>query len=245
MAKPEYANKTTGDLAKPLPMDGVQTTTYNYTTNKATTTTHEAGSTSKTPITSTRITNITTTSNSDGSFTTVPSDSTIAPIVSGSSGGSVSSFSTTWGTGTGTTSGTGTGTTSGNGLTKAELIDVLNTGVNTPSIPSNGNFDSLGTDDLTSLEQSGTSFIDNVKGQIDSMSTVYNSTQNIINNGWGSSVSVPSGSCGAGMQLNFHGKNVDLCPPLSNFLGIASPVVSLLVTISGIAFSIAIFIGGF
>jgi hypothetical protein len=124
MAKPEYVNKTTGDLAKPLPMAGVQTTTYNYSTNKATTTTHEAGSTSTTPITTTRTTNITVTQNSDGTVTTVPADTTIAPIVSGSGGGSVSSSaSTTWGTGTG---GTGTGTGTGTGSGDKDYTAVLN-----------------------------------------------------------------------------------------------------------------------
>jgi len=108
MAKSEYVNKTDGTLSKPLPMDGVQSTVYNYTTNKATTTTHEAGSTSAAPITTTRTTPITVVQNPDGTVTTVPTDTTIAPIVSGSGGGSVSaSGSSTWGTGTGTTSGDG------------------------------------------------------------------------------------------------------------------------------------------
>ncbi|MCX6062081.1 MAG: hypothetical protein NT103_07535 [Campylobacterales bacterium] len=107
-----YVDVSTGTLTAPIPLDGTQTTNYDYGTNTATTTTYEAGSTSSNPITTTKTTPITVTQNPDGTVTTTPNDPTVAPTVSGSGGGSVVSSSTTSGTG-GT--GSGTGGSTGNG----------------------------------------------------------------------------------------------------------------------------------
>lgn len=115
LSDPSYVNKIDGSLAKPIPLGGTQNTTYDYQNNIATTTTHEAVSTSANPITSTKTTTITVTQNTDGTITTNTTDPAVAPSVTGSGGGSVSSSSssstTGWGTGTGTTSGAGAGDT--------------------------------------------------------------------------------------------------------------------------------------
>ena len=47
------------------------------------------------------------------------------------------------------------------------------------------------------------------------------------------------------LHFDFHGKHVDLCPPLVNSTQQFSPIVSSVVTLGGMAFAIAIFIGGF
>ncbi len=108
MADSSNVNKTDATLTNPIPMDGVSATTYDYTANTATTTTHSTGSTSSNPITTTKTTPITVSQNPDGTVTTTPTDTTVAPTVSGSGGGSITSPAT--GTG-GTSSGTGTGGT--------------------------------------------------------------------------------------------------------------------------------------
>jgi hypothetical protein len=80
---------STGSLINPISLAGIQTTSYDYATNTATTVTHSPTSTSSNPVTSTRTSSFTVTQNLDGSVTTIPTDSTSVPVVSGSGGGSV------------------------------------------------------------------------------------------------------------------------------------------------------------
>lgn len=110
MSNSSNVDKTNATLLNPIGLEGTVSTSYNYTDNTATTITHEAGSTSATPITTTKTTSITVSQNPDGTVTTTPTDTTVAPTVSGSNGGSITSPSTTSGTvGTGTGGSTGSG----------------------------------------------------------------------------------------------------------------------------------------
>ncbi len=114
MSNSSNVNKTDATLLNPIGLEGTVSTSYDYDKNIATTITHEAGSTSATPITSTKSTTITVSQNPDGTVTTTPTDTTVAPTVSGSDGGSITSPSTPTTSSTGDT-GTGTGASTGNG----------------------------------------------------------------------------------------------------------------------------------
>lgn len=100
LANSSNVDTSTGQLKQPISLSGVQTTTYDYTNNTATTVTHEATSTSSNPVTTTKTTTITVSQNPDGSVTTTPADSSVAPTVSGSGGGSITIPVNTSGTGT-------------------------------------------------------------------------------------------------------------------------------------------------
>lgn len=112
MADPSNVNTDTGELINPIPTAGMTITTYDYATNTATTEYHLPDSTSSVPHTSTTSTSFTVTQNFDGTVTTVPTNTAVAPTVSGTDGGTVVSAPTapvsSGSTGSGTTTGDGT-----------------------------------------------------------------------------------------------------------------------------------------
>ncbi len=112
MANPSNVNTDTGELINPISTAGVTVTTYDYSTNTATTEYHLPDSTSSVPHTSTTSSSFTVTQNIDGTVTTVPTNTAVAPTVSGTDGGTVVSAPTapvsSGSTGTGTSTGSGT-----------------------------------------------------------------------------------------------------------------------------------------
>lgn len=80
---PSNINPTTHTLINPIDTTGLQTSTYDYSNNTATTTTQTSPTTVNTQTTS-----IALSQNSDGTVLTIPS-TPIAPVVTGSSGGGV------------------------------------------------------------------------------------------------------------------------------------------------------------
>ena len=135
LSNPANVNTTTGELSSPISLAGVQSTTYDYTTNTATTVTHASTSTSSVPVVSTSTSSFTVTQNLDGTVTTAPTDSSTVPTVSGSGGGSVVSAPSSYNTGTGTDtgSGTGTGTTPGDGTDYTGLLTDIKSNTGTSS----------------------------------------------------------------------------------------------------------------
>jgi hypothetical protein len=103
---------STGQPITPISLSGIESTIYDYETNTATTVRHLPDSTSSVPHTSTTTTSFTVTQNIDGSVTTVPTNTAVAPTVSGTDGGTVVSAPTapvsSGSTGSGTTTGDGT-----------------------------------------------------------------------------------------------------------------------------------------
>lgn len=91
----------------------------------------------------------------------------------------------------------------------------------------------------------GTSeLFDNIHTQLTAIETTFESTQALINGSWTPPV-FPAGSCGDSLVLNWHGRNIDLCPPIVETTSHFSPIVASIVTLGGMALSITIFIGGF
>lgn len=151
MADPVNIDKDTGTIINPISTAGIQTTTYDYSTNVATTVTHSSSSTSAVPVTTSASTSFTVVQNVDGTVTTTPTDTTVAPTVSGSGGGFVVSSPT----GTGTT----TGTTTGTGEYAQVLNDIKNNTSSTNSILDNiSSFLSAGTNSNSALTDGSDTF---------------------------------------------------------------------------------------
>lgn len=112
------------NVTAPSPsLKDVKETSYDYVNNTATTFTHSPTSTPENPVTTSQTTPISVIQNPDGTVTTLPTNTTIAPTVSGSGGGTIVSPSTS---GTGGT-GSGTGTTSGTGLDYSGVLNDIRT----------------------------------------------------------------------------------------------------------------------
>lgn len=82
---PTNINPDTREIINPIDTTGIKEIDYDYTTDVATVKTHQSDGTVTTVQTS-----FTTSQNSDGTVTTTPTNSSIAPTVSGSLGGSAS-----------------------------------------------------------------------------------------------------------------------------------------------------------
>lgn len=112
------------NVTAPSPsLKDVKETSYDYPNNTATTLTHASTSTPENPVTTSQTTPISVIQNPDGTVTTLPTNTTVAPTVSGSGGGSLVLTSTS---GTGGT-GSGTGTTSGTGLDYSGVLNDIRT----------------------------------------------------------------------------------------------------------------------
>lgn len=112
------------------------------------------------------------------------------------------------------------------------------------SLPSTPDFIPFDSNPITELVDESAELFQNINDQITSTKTVFDNTLSMIQGGW-NPPPIPPGSCGDSLAFDFHGKHVDLCPPLVNSTQQFSPIVSSVVTLGGMAFAIAIFIGGF
>jgi hypothetical protein len=171
LANSANVDKNTATLLNPVSLAGLETTTFNYGTNIATTEYHLSDSTSTVPHTATTTSSFSVTQNIDGTVTTTPTNTSVAPTVSGGGGGTVVSppisTTSTGGTGTGTNSTTGTG---------PDYTEVLN------KIETNTNRDANNTDGILSYIKSmfvkdeaqntfNTALIQAQKDEMDSVNT--------------------------------------------------------------------------
>lgn len=239
-------NITQSDLA------GTTVTKYNYSTNTATTETIKSDGTT---VTST--TPITPITNPDGTVTAQSHNEAVAPSVTGTKSSTIqvpewNQYQTIaqWtetiktNSGTGSTSGGGTTGTVPVNTGDATADAIVNAKMPSYSLGDVGSFDTYDRSVVDDMHSTTNGFLDNIQNQIDAAQMVYDQTSSLVNGGW-QAPQIPAGECGTGMSIDFHGQHVDLCPPIANFLSPISPIVTLLVTIAGTAFAIAIFIGGF
>lgn len=122
--------------------------------------------------------------------------------------------------------------------------DLLNAPMPSYNVPQTGDFIPFDSNPITEMIESASEMFSNIEDQISSTKTVFDNTKLMLEGGWTPPV-IPSGSCGDSMAFDFHGRHIDLCPPLVNSTAVASPIVSSVVTIGGMAFAVVIFIGGF
>lgn len=126
----------------------------------------------------------------------------------------------------------------------AEAQDLINAPMPSYNVPSVGEFIPFDSNPVTDMINGTSELFSNISSQIASTKTVFDNTKSMLQGGWTPPV-IPAGSCGDSMAFDFHGRHIDLCPPLVNSTAVASPIVSSVVTIGGMAFAVIIFVGGF
>lgn len=128
--------------------------------------------------------------------------------------------------------------------TTAEGQDIINAPMPSYNVPTVGDFVPFDSNPISEMITGSSELFSNISNQIASTKTVFDNTKLMLEGGWTPPV-IPAGSCGDSMAFDFHGRHIDLCPPLVNSTAVASPIVSSVVTIGGMGFAVMIFIGGF
>lgn len=121
---------------------------------------------------------------------------------------------------------------------------IINATMPNYSLPNTPEFIPFDSNPITQMIDSASQMFSNIEQQIASTKTVFDNTKLMLEGGW-TPPTIPAGSCGDSMAFDFHGRHIDLCPPLANSTAVASPIVSSVVTIGGMAFAVSIFFGGF
>jgi hypothetical protein len=109
-----------------------------------------------------------------------------------------------------------------------------------PDVPSITNFDIW---DLDHFRYNAQTMVNNVLDQVDNVQNTFENTKNILDHGF-QPIVLPVGACGQSMIINFYGKTVDLCPPLTETTSKYHDLFQLIVFLVGIVLSIKIFISG-
>lgn len=122
--------------------------------------------------------------------------------------------------------------------------DLINAPMPSYSFPALAEFVPFDSNPITDMITGANLMFTNISNQISSTSTVFDNTKALLKGGWTPPV-IPSGSCGESLAFNFHGKHIDLCPPLVNATAVGAPIVAPVVTIGGMVLSVTIMIGGF
>jgi len=231
---------------------GTTSTKYDYSTNTATTQTVKSDGTVQTSTAP-----FTPLTNPDGTVTAQSHNESIAPTVTGTKSTPIDvpnwnqyqtiaqwteTADTVGGTGgTGTTGG-GTGTTpAATGDATADAL--LNADMPSYSFAETGDFTHTDESHITGMSDNVQDFIDNVSSQLQSVKTVYDETESMLNQGI-TAPNIPTGQCSNGLQLDIWGKHIDLCPAITEFITPYSNLVALLITLAGLALAISIFLGG-
>lgn len=128
--------------------------------------------------------------------------------------------------------------------TSATGQDLINAPMPSYAFPALAEFVPFDLQPVTDIMSGANVMFTNIGNQLTSATTAFDSTKALLNGGWTAPV-YPSGSCGESLAFDFHGKHVDLCPPLINFTAKSSPIVEPMVTIGGMVTAITIFFGGF
>lgn len=124
--------------------------------------------------------------------------------------------------------------------------NVCNTDTAMPSytLPDLSDFIPFDSSPITDMISSGQELFSNINNQLASSLTVFNTTKAMIKGSWTPPI-FPSGSCGDSMAFDFHGKRIDLCPPLVENTAKYSPIVSGVGTVAGMGFAFSLILGGF
>lgn len=122
--------------------------------------------------------------------------------------------------------------------------DLLNAPMPSYSFPALTEFVPFDSNPITDMINGADLMFTNITNQISATTSVFDNTKAMLNGGWEPPV-IPAGACGESLAFDFHGKHVDLCPPLVRATAIGAPIVEPVVTIGGMIFSVTIILGGF
>lgn len=122
--------------------------------------------------------------------------------------------------------------------------DIINASMPSYSFPDLVEFVPFDVVPVNNMISETSELFGNIHTQLTAIKTTFDDTKGLLNGSWTPPV-IPSGACGDSLVLHWHGKDVDLCPPMLETTSQFSPIVTPLVTLGGMALSIVIFIGGF
>jgi hypothetical protein len=122
--------------------------------------------------------------------------------------------------------------------------DIINAPMPSYSFPTLGDFTPFEKTSTDGMISDTATLFSNVGSQLTSVKSTFDSTKSLLNGSW-TPPTIPPGVCGNTLVLNWHGRAIDLCPPIVDSTSKASPIVSPIVTLGGMGLAISIFLGGF
>lgn len=138
----------------------------------------------------------------------------------------------------------GTGVTNPNQISGQSGTDVVNANMPSYAFPDLGKFTPFDSTAVADMMTGTSDLMLNIRNQLTAVKTTFDSTKALLNGSWTPPV-IPAGACGDSLTLNWHGRNIDLCPPMAEATSKVSPIVAPIVTLGGMALSISLFLGGF
>jgi hypothetical protein len=122
--------------------------------------------------------------------------------------------------------------------------DIINAPMPSYSFPTLGDFIPFEKTSTEGMISDTSTLFSNLGTQLTSVKSTFDSTKSLLNGSW-TAPAIPPGVCGNTLVLNWHGRSIDLCPPIVDSTSKASPIVSPIVTLGGMGLAISIFLGGF
>lgn len=220
------------ESAPPINPTGIKSTTFDHSTNTATTKTVQSDGT-----TVTQTTPFTSSTNSDGSVTSTPTNTTVAPVVTGTT--QSTSENPNWNV-FNTTNVYNT-TTSSTGDTTADSL--LNSSMPGYDFGTNNGLNELQSHNIDNMVLNTDSLRTNISNQISASTTLLNDTKALFDGSFETPQFGP-GQCGTGMQIDIWGKHIDLCQIITSFISPLQPLFSFITTVALMALAIVIFLGG-
>lgn len=231
-------NPTTGlpNDSSPSKLSGTKATTYDYSTNTATTQTVQPDGT-----TTSQTTSFTTATNPNGSVTTTPTNTAVAPVVTGTKG--TTSQDPGWSSYT-TINNYTSGSTGGGSATGDTTADsLLNASMPGYDFGTNTGLNDLESHNIDNMVSNTDSLRTNISNQISASTTLLNNTKALFDGSW-QTPQFGSGQCGTGMQLDIWGKHIDLCQTITNYISPLQPLFSFITTVALMALAVVTFLGG-
>jgi hypothetical protein len=122
-----------------------------------------------------------------------------------------------------------------------DATTIINAKMPNYSFPAQSNITPFSVDSINQLLSNSQDMLDNIVFQFSNFKSTFDTTKDLISGGWAPPI-IPPGSCGQFMAFDFHNKHVDLCPPLAQETAKIAPLVTLLLTFSGLILAIRIYI---
>lgn len=135
-------------------------------------------------------------------------------------------------------------TTNPDNISGQNPADLLNAKMPSYSLPELENYVPYDSSAFNDMKTGVSELLTNIGTQLTAVKTSFDTTKALLNGSWSPPV-IPAGACGDSLVLHWHGRNVDLCPPMMNATSQVSPIVTPIITLGGMALAITIFIGGF
>lgn len=129
-------------------------------------------------------------------------------------------------------------------ISNQNLDNTINAVMPDYTLPSLPDFTLFSFTDLKAGFDNFSEMFDNIRMQLSTFGETYDNTMSILNGSY-EPPQIPAGSCGTTLSREILGKHVDLCPPMTEFAHKISPLVTFLITISGLILAVRIYLSAF